>query len=53
MTEPVNEYQRSLLTAFDESLAAIDGLRRLASGTEKKVGEYGAQQSTLAVIGHL
>src|SRR5262249_48075444 len=53
MTEVSNEHLRSMLAAFDESLTEIQALSRLASGSAKEVGEYGAQQSPLAVVGRL
>ena len=39
MADPGNEHLRSLLVAFDESLTEIQGLSRLASASEKEVGE--------------
>jgi hypothetical protein len=53
MAEPSNEHLRSLLVAFDESLTEIQGLSRLASAHEKEIGEFGAQQSPLALVGRL
>src|SRR5215471_13354428 len=53
MTEVSNEHLRSLLLALDKSLTEIQGLSRLAVASEKEVGEYGAHQSVLGVVGRL
>src|SRR5215472_5672463 len=53
MADPSNEHLRSLLAAFDNCLPEIQALSRLASASAKDVGEYGAGQSPLAVVGRL
>jgi hypothetical protein len=53
MADPSNEHLRSLLAAFDDSLNAIQHLSDLSTASKIEVGQFGASQSPLAVVGRL